>query len=309
MNRLLTYTSLILLMLGSPLMLSAQATPNEEQAQFIWLMLSAVFVIALACLVLTATVFFMIKAQKAPATATATEAEGVEAEVATQEPWFAWSRIRASLWDIVPVKEESSIDMGHDYDGIRELDNNLPPWWKWGFYISIAYAVVYMFYFHFSGSDWSSDQEYQQEMAAAEAAKAERLEKVANLVDENSVSLVTEASALANGKQIYTTLCVACHGPSGEGGVGPNLTDEYWIHGGSVNDIFRTIKYGVPQKGMISWQAQINPKDMQDVSSFIYQMQGTNPPNGKAPEGEVYQRKEEAPSDSLSQDLALLNQP
>ena len=107
------------------------------------------------------------------------------------------------------------------------------------------------------------------------------------------VALASE-SDLASGKKIYTMHCVACHGTLGEGGVGPNFADEYWIHGGSIKDLFKVIKYGVPEKGMISWQTQLRPREMQEVSSYILQFQGTNPPNAKAPQGEKYVPKEAA---------------
>ncbi|MEM8900337.1 MAG: c-type cytochrome, partial [Bacteroidota bacterium] len=165
-------------------------------------------------------------------------------------------------------------------------------------------AIIYMFIFHFSGEGWSSIKEYEDEMAAAEIEKQEYLKTVANLVDESNVSLVAEAGRIANGAEIYLAKCAVCHGQQGQGGVGPNLTDEYWLHGGDVKDVFKTIKYGVPQKGMISWKAEIKPKDMQDVSSFILSMQGTNPPNPKAPEGEKHVPAE-APADSVSTDLAV----
>ena len=126
------------------------------------------------------------------------------------------------------------------------------------------------------------------EMEKAQAAVDIYLSKQANLVDEKSVVALDDVAALEAGQTIYIEKCAACHGQLGEGGVGPNLTDPYWIHGGGVKEIFATIKYGVPEKGMISWKEQMNPSQMQKVSSFILTLQGTNPPNGKEPQGELW---------------------
>lgn len=203
-----------------------------------------------------------------------------------------WSVISDKLWNLVPKEKEQDIDLGHDYDGIRELDNSLPPWWLWLFYISIFWSAVYLWYYHVSDRGPSQEQEYIQEMASAEDAKALYLASQANSVDEKSVTVLSDEVALAEGKEIYVANCLVCHGANGEGGVGPNFADKYWIHGGSVNDIFSTIKYGVPEKGMISWKAQLRPAAMQKVASYILTFQGTNPENQKAPEGELYESPE-----------------
>lgn len=187
--------------------------------------------------------------------------------------------------NVVPVEREQDIMFDHDYDGIRELDNSLPPWWVAMFYLTIAFAGIYLVYYHFTGIGPSSKEEYEMEVKEAKVAVDAFLAKQANLVDENSVVALTDENALNAGKTIFTTTCAACHGALGEGGVGPNMTDKYWIHGGGINNIFKTIKYGVPDKGMISWQSQLRPVDIQNVASYILTLQGTNPPNGKAPQG------------------------
>ncbi|MEM7513690.1 MAG: cbb3-type cytochrome c oxidase N-terminal domain-containing protein [Bacteroidota bacterium] len=271
-----------------------RAAPTNDS--IVWFMLTAMIIIAVACLVLTATIWVLLMKKK----------EVVE-EVAVEEKQsvFSWAFIKQKLTDAVPVEREADIDMGHDYDGIRELDNNLPPWWKIGFYISIAYAIIYMFVFHFSGDGWSSVKEYEDDMAAAELEIEAYLKTVANRVDETNVSLVTEVDRIANGAKLYVANCAVCHGQQGEGVIGPNLTDEYWIHGGDVKNVFKTIKYGAETKGMIPWEDKISPKDMQDLTSYIFTMQGTNPPNQKAPEGEKYVPTE-APADSTGTDLAVV---
>lgn len=217
-----------------------------------------------------------------------------------------WRRLYKNLTRVVPVEKEKDILFDHDYDGIRELDNSLPPWWVYMFYITIAFGVIYMTYYHFSGVGPSSRELYEQEMKnAAERVQAYRALQAGN-VDETTVEALTDEQDLALGKTVFETNCVACHGAMGEGGVGPNLTDEYWIHGGTIKDVFKTIKYGVPEKGMISWQSQLRPQDMQRVASFILTLQGTNPPNAKEPQGvKSDQIQSETPADT-TQTLGMI---
>jgi cytochrome c oxidase cbb3-type subunit III len=156
------------------------------------------------------------------------------------------------------------------------------------FYGSIVYGIFYIGYQHFSKYGQSSEEAYLEEMAVARASIEAQLAGKGDVIDENTVVALTDEQSLADGQFIYQVNCVVCHLESGAGLVGPNLTDEYWIHGGGIKDIFRTIKYGVPEKGMIAWSTQLRPADMQKVASYILTMQGTNPPNAKAPEGEKY---------------------
>lgn len=214
-------------------------------------------------------------------------------EEVKKEEGSAWDRFIKRWTKATPVAKEQDVLLDHEYDGIRELDNSLPPWWVAMFYITIAFAAVYMTYYHFSGAGPSSAEEYEYQMAKAEEAKERYLSRQANLVDETNVTVLTAENELALGKTIYEANCVACHGYAGEGGVGPNMTDDYWIHGGSIKDVFKVIKNGVPEKGMIAWSSQLRPADMQRVASYIYGMRGTNPPNAKAPEGEQYVPVEE----------------
>jgi cytochrome c oxidase cbb3-type subunit 3 len=207
-------------------------------------------------------------------------------EAKERSPWFKLNKV---LTDAVEIEDEAVIMMDHEYDGIRELDNNLPPWWKYGFYFTIIFAFIYLIRFHITGDGKLMLQEYEAEMLLAEEQKKAYLAKAANLVDENTVQFLTDATTLASGKEIFVQNCAACHGSAGQGGsVGPNLIDEYWLHGGSVSNIFSTIKYGVPQKGMIAWQAALSPKQMQEVTSYIMSMQGQELPNPRAPQGEKY---------------------
>jgi cytochrome c oxidase cbb3-type subunit 3 len=172
------------------------------------------------------------------------------------------------------------------YDGIQELDNHMPPWLKLTFYGTIAFAIIYCINFFSLGLVQTSDQEYVAEMAQAEKEVGEFRKLAAAGIDESNAKQVTEAAALASAQTLYTQNCGACHGAAGEGGVGPNLTDEYWLHGGSVKEVFKTIKYGIPQKGMIAWQQKLKPEEIQNMASYILSLQGTKPANGKEPQGD-----------------------
>jgi cytochrome c oxidase cbb3-type subunit III len=211
-----------------------------------------------------------------------------------------WQRVDRQLTDAVPLEKEADIMLDHEYDGIRELDNSLPPWWKYGFYITIVVAIIYMLNYHVLGTGKLQLEEYNDELVEAEIMKQERLKTVAALVDENTVTLMEAEEDIEAGNKIFQEKCAVCHGKFGEGGVGPNMTDDFWIHGGSIQDIFKIIKYGAPQKGMISWQSQIKPVEIQQLSSFIKTLHGTNPENQKEPQGEKYVEDASALSDSTS---------
>lgn len=199
------------------------------------------------------------------------------------------TKLRKKYWeDAVPIEREAEILSHHDFDGIRELDNRLPPWWVNLFVLSIIWAFVYMYYYHWGGNGPSSIEEYKMEMDQAKKQQAVALAGMANAVDESNVTALTESGALSEGELTFKNTCAACHGQKGEGLVGPNLTDEYWLHGGGIKNVFKTIKYGVPDKGMISWQSQLTPSDIQKVASYILTLQGSNPPNPKAPQGTVW---------------------
>ena len=194
-----------------------------------------------------------------------------------------WHRLDKQFFTkAIPLEKEADMLLDHDYDGIKELDNALPPWWKYGFYITIAVAVFEVWH-----SGMNPTQEYAAEMTAAKIQTDAYLAAAKDNVDENSVTDLDSKGAAA-GKEIFTKTCVACHLAEGQGSVGPNLTDDYWIHGGSIKEIFKTIKYGFPDKGMQSWQSTYSPVEMQQLASYIRTLKGTNPPNPKAPQGDLY---------------------
>jgi cytochrome c oxidase cbb3-type subunit 3 len=221
--------------------------------------------------------------------------------------WFRNSAIMKSMTDAGTPEEEEAIMMDHDYDGIRELDNDLPGWWKYGFYLTIVVAVVYMFHYHVLGTGKSSLQEYEQEQKDAEASIAEYKRSTANLVDENTVVRLTDQAALSAGHNIYVQNCVPCHGDAGEGkdGLGPNLTDDFWLHKGSTADIFKSIKYGWTDKGMKSWQQDLKPLEIQQVVSWIQSIRGSEPANAKAPEGVLYVEEGAQPASDSAQTDSL----
>lgn len=206
-------------------------------------------------------------------------------------------KVYLRLVDSVPVAKEKDILLDHDYDGIKELDNNLPPWWKWGFYVTIFFAVFYLIGYHVTGTGKLQEQEYADELALAAKQKEERMKNAAENITEDNVVLLSDAEAIGKGKEIYEKYCAACHLADGGGQVGPNLTDEYWLHGGGIKNVFKTITYGVPAKGMISWQSQLSPRQIQQVASFVLSLKGTTPAAPKEPQGEKW--LEQTVADSL----------
>ena len=191
-----------------------------------------------------------------------------------------------------PIQEEHEIILDHNYDGIKELDNNLPPWWIWGFYASIVFAVIYMFRYEVFNGD-NQFKELDTEYAEAKIEIEEYKKTAKNLVDYNTVELLTETSDLDSGKKIFDANCVACHKSDGGGGIGPNLTDEYWILGGGIKNVFKTVSDGGRNgKGMISWsQFGLSPIEIAQVSSYLLTFQNTIPAEPKAAEGDLWKEE------------------
>ncbi|QIE59722.1 c-type cytochrome [Rasiella rasia] len=219
-------------------------------------------------------------------------------EALAKKNQFSWfKKTYKNLLGSKAIEEEGEIVLDHNYDGIRELDNKLPPWWVYGFYATIIFAVVYLARYHiFDGV--GQEGEYQIAVAEAKLEIEEYKRTAKNLVDVNTVELLTEAGDLTAGQAIFTTNCVACHKATGGGGIGPNLTDEYWILGGGIKNVFNTISEGGRAgKGMVSWKTELKPVEMAQVASYLLTLQGTNPPDGKAPEGEIWVDEDAVPDE------------
>lgn len=218
-----------------------------------------------------------------------------------------WKKMDEKIFTrAVPVEQEADIMLDHDYDGIRELDNALPPWWKWGFYITVVVAVIYFFNYQILGTGKTQEQEYAAEMAEGKRLEEQYMARTKDLVDENNIT-VSDADGIAAGKALYIQSCVACHAADGGGGIGPNLTDVNWIHGGSMNDIYKTIKLGYPEKGMQSWQTVYSPVQMKHLSSFVHSLKGSKPANPKEPQGVPY--VEDTASSPASANVNAINAP
>ena len=186
------------------------------------------------------------------------------------------------------IVSEDQLLLEHDYDGIKELDNNLPPWWVYLFYASIVFGIVYMVRFEVLGAD-DQEMELAKEIAQAKIEVAEYMKTAPDMMDEKTVTVLTDPADLAAGKEIFTTNCAACHRADAGGQIGPNLTDEQWILGGGIKNIFHTlVNGGRDGKGMIAWKGTLKPKEMQKVASYIISLKGSNPVDPKAPEGEVW---------------------
>ena len=204
---------------------------------------------------------------------------------AKQARKIKWSNNWKKIMGLRPISEEKDIVIDHSYDGIKELDNPIPIWFNALFYSTITFGIIYLLVYHVFGWGLNQDQEYVREVAQAEKAKQEYLAQVADLIDETSIT-VDETGAMATaGKAIFSANCSACHGQAGEGGIGPNLTDRFWLHGGEIKDVFKTVKYGVPDKGMVPWEQTLSPAQIAEVSNYIVSIRDTKPGNPKEPQG------------------------
>jgi len=304
---LLTIISLV-----TPTLIFAQSDTASNQTSnvetLLYVVVGLVLLISILVLLVAIYTLYVVRAILAQ--------EKAQAEEPEEEPGETiWMKISKSLTKATPVEEEEDILLDHNYDGIKELDNHLPPWWKWLFYISIVWSLVYLLVYHVFDLLPLSAEEYNRSIAKAEAAlEAQKASAPSAAIDENNVTVTTDESDLAQGETIFKRQCAVCHQQDGGGNVGPNLTDNYWLHGGSIGNIFHTIKYGVPEKGMISWESQLSPTDMRDVASYIkVKLVGSQPANPKEPQGEFYDpsTEEQAPAESdttqtASEEVAMI---
>lgn len=211
----------------------------------------------------------------------------------------AWYKnLMQKLTKTEPMETEASLLLDHDYDGIKELDNNLPPWWIYLFYITIIFAVAYVVHYDVLGGE-DQEMELKKEIAQAKIDVEEYLKTAPDLMDEKTVTVLTDPTDLAIGKEIFTTNCAACHRADGGGQIGPNLADDHWILGGGIKEIFHTITNGGRDgKGMIAWKGTLKPKEIQKVASYILTLKGSNPKDPKEPEGEIWIDKDASKADA-----------
>ncbi|MEQ6123351.1 cbb3-type cytochrome c oxidase N-terminal domain-containing protein [Pseudotenacibaculum sp. MALMAid0570] len=215
------------------------------------------------------------------------EKQGINPASIDKYAWFKkiikqWTKSKA-------IDEEEEIILDHNYDGIKELDNSLPPWWIYMFYATILFGVIYLVKYHvLDGDDQAT--EYQKELAEAKQL-IDKFKSNPNtkIIDATTAQILTDESSLKRGKAIFNLNCVSCHAVDGGGGIGPNLTDENWILGGGISNVFTTISEGGRSgKGMIAWKATLKSADIEKVASYILSLQGTTPAKPKKPEGEIW---------------------
>jgi cytochrome c oxidase cbb3-type subunit 3 len=173
---------------------------------------------------------------------------------------------------------------GHSYDGIEELDNALPKWWINLFYLTIVFAGAYFLYYGI-GEGPTLVQEYERHKNESELAALAKAGSIKTLTEPELRAFLRNPEKLKLGKEVFQSKCVSCHGSHGQGGIGPNLTDDYWIHGGKMTEIVQVITQGVGDKGMPPWGPLLSQDEIHAVASYIKSIRGTNPPNPKAPQG------------------------
>ncbi len=287
--------STVLLLLISAVTFAQEEPKKAGNQELInYLIISLLVLVIVAIIVILVQVLMLLRKISNPQNATEPKEDlrGESAPLFSTRWWQRWSGFGVQLQD-----EQRILIQGHDYDGIHELDNRMPPWLAFLFQGTIVFAVIYLIIYHLTGIGDLPMAELEKETQIVEAKKTAFLEKAAAKINENSVTLLTDAKTIEEGKAIFTANCAACHAADGGGTVGPNLTDEYWLHGGGIKNVFKTIKYGVPEKGMIAWEKQLNPLKMQQVSSYIVSLKGSKPATPKAPQGEIY-KEEVAAADS-----------
>ncbi|SFB52900.1 cbb3-type cytochrome c oxidase N-terminal domain-containing protein [Algoriphagus aquimarinus] len=224
--------------------------------------------------------------------------------LAEEPSWWDSFKERFVTGDIEEEQAHEKLMSDHSYDGIQELDNFMPPWLQYVFIGTIVFAVGYYANYTVFGIGMTGIEEYEEELRIEAIAAESRSLTADASIDETNVTLDDSGPALGAGKTIFEANCAACHAIDGGGGVGPNLTDKYWLHGGDIKDVFAVVKYGVIEKGMVPWEDQLNPKEIQEVSSYILSLQGTTPAAPKDPQGELYSggstSESEAPAESMT---------
>lgn len=281
------YLWLPMMLLATPLAAQTNNFSGFSQETAFYVVVGLLIIVALLVLLLAVNLLQILKA------IVTKEMPAEERAKKEQEPsWFAkkWNEWNA----LKPMEEEQNIMLDHNYDGIKELDNHLPPWWKGLFYLTIVYGVIYLMVFHVFKTAPLQEEEYEIAMALAEEAKSQKVETIEVNFDESNVPFNNDPVALADGQKFFEAQCAVCHKADGGGLAGPNLTDQYWKHGGSMTDIYSVIKNGVPNTAMIAWESRLNPVRLQNVASYVKSLKGTNPAGALPPDGELYVEEENA---------------
>ncbi len=289
--------AMIVFLIGAsmiPAKLMAQTEGAADENLFIKVTTGELYMVGAIVLVLFGVLIYQVRLFNSLYRMTLKEEELAKTEGSV----ISAKKINKILTDAVDIEDESSILMDHEYDGIQELDNNLPPWWVWLMWGTIIFSVIYLLNYHVFKTAPLQIEEYTAEVELAESLKDP------NAVTEKTAVLLTSESDLNAGKTVFGKFCVACHLDNGRGEIGPNLTDEYWIHGNDIKDLFKIVKYGSPNGKMTAHQSMLTPLQIQQVTSYVLSLpyvegmppQGEfRPKNGAAPEPEQNVKDEQEP--------------
>jgi len=284
MKRLILFLFGLLVSFASQAQATTQSSIWDDPMTKFYLVVSFIFVVSLLVLLV---LIYLLKVVNILAEKAAREMAERAGKIYQPAP-----SVFKSFWDtingFVPKEKEATLVMDHNYDGITELDNHLPPWWKWLFYVTIIWGVIYFFAYHVFNTLPLSIGEYDNEVALAN----EQMQKMKTAnpgpkIDEASVEVTADAKMLENGKSTFLNTCSSCHRKDGGGDIGPNLTDEYWKHGGNIKNLFKVITKGVPGTNMVAWGSTMSPEAIRNVASYVLTLQGTKPINPKKPEGDL----------------------
>ncbi len=292
-NKNIIYLLTIFFLTFSAGSVSAQTAEGSGTSQetLIMIVMGLVLLVAILVLVVAIYMVMVIKSILKREEKIAAMEKGIKYIEEEKESW--WTRINNKLNRSVPVEEESEVLLDHDYDGIKELDNHLPPWWKALFYFTVIVSVIYLFVYHVIPIFPLQEEEYAMELEKAEELQASLAASGSvETIDINNPEPSDDPTDISSGQSVFNINCLSCHAADGGGGIGPNLTDNYWLHGGDFQSIFDTVHEGVSGTSMIAWKNVLTPVQIRDVSSYIQTLVGTTPANPKAPEGELYEPSE-----------------
>lgn len=203
--------------------------------------------------------------------------------------------------ETLPAAPEQDHLLDHNYDGIQEYDNPMPRWWVAIFWATIVFSVFYVIFYH-GGPGKLAIEAYNEDMVAYYDLQAQQFLALGEITEDTLHGLMDNEAMMAGAQQVFVSRCAQCHGTNAEGNIGPNLTDQYWLHGNQLTDIYRTIMEGVVDKGMQSWRNVLRPAEIMSLAAYVGTLRGTEPPNPKAPQGEempyTFEPSEEGPEPS-----------